>query len=147
MLPPPGPSAETIVTRKGRGEAFSAIARQRVLRRRGLTEADIAGMTDDEKDNSGLGREIMFEWLHSTFAKEYSYAEKRRCAEEDEEDVAKRVTLVMAANATAPFPYPPKKIQSLIRRRSKDIEDYSINMYSIDLFGYTHQTRMEARCE
>jgi hypothetical protein len=80
-------------------------------------------MTDEQKENSGLGREIMFEWLHSTFAKEHSEAEKRRSAEEDEKDTAKRVALVMAANSAAPFP---------IRREKFD--------HSSDVMGRTSRT-------
>ncbi len=135
MLPTPGPSPQTSAARRARHDAFLAAARMRVLQRHAVTEADIEAMTDAEREASTLGGEIMFEIAHSDFAKEHRETEDRQRAEEDKSDVEQRVQIVRAANATAPFPYSPKQIRFLLRRRTKAVEDYSYNMYFKDLFG------------
>lgn len=134
MLSPPGPSPATTVARERRGKENFAQARTRALARNGLTEADISNMTD-EAQRSILGGQIIFELCHSDWAKKQDEIENKLREQEDKADVASRRKMVMAENARAEFPYPPKRIRSLLRRRRRDIEDYSSNLYWLDMFG------------
>jgi hypothetical protein len=110
-----------------------AQARRRVLERHGLTDADVTNMTDEEKERSTLGREILSE-LEADWNEQREIENKLR-AQEDEADVANRREMVLSENANAESPYPPKKIGSLLRRRRKDIEEYSDRLYWIEMFS------------
>jgi hypothetical protein len=134
-LPPPGPSAATIAARERRGKERFAQARKRVLDRHGLTEADITNMTEDQRARSTLGGEIMFELAHSDWYKEQGEIDGKLRAQEDEADVANRRRMVLTENARAEFPYPPKKIRSLLRRRKKGLERFSHVQYWTEMFG------------
>jgi hypothetical protein len=135
MLPPPGPSPTTVAARKLRGTEWFAQARMRVLRRHGLTEADITNMTEDERARSTLGREIDYELFRSDWAKEWTEISTKLRTQEDENDVTARRQMVLAENASAEFPYRPKKIRLLLRRRKKDLERFSHTRYYTEMFG------------
>ena len=111
----------------------------RVLDRNGLTKEDITNMTEAEAERSTLGRQMMFELAHSDWSAEQIEIENKLRKQEDEADVASRREMVLAENVRTAFPYPPKKIRSLLRRRRKDIEAYSGNLYRIDMFGVSSQ--------
>jgi hypothetical protein len=135
MLPPPGPSPATVAARKLRGADWRAHCRIRVLNRNGLTEDDIKNMTEEERARSTLGREIDDEYLYSDSAKELKEISTKLRMKEDENDVAARRRMVLAENASAEFPFPPKKISSLLRRRRKDLEGFSHVLYYTEMFG------------
>jgi hypothetical protein len=107
----------------------------RVLTRHGLTEPDIKNMTEDERARSTLGGEMMDELHHSDWAKEQREIESRLRTQEDEIDVAGRRRMVLAENARAEFPFPPKKVRSLLRRRRKVLEGISHVRYWYEMFG------------
>lgn len=137
---PLGPSPETVAARKERGAAFLNAARKRVLQRHGVSEDDIAAMTDEERGHSSLGGEILFEIVHSDFAKAYNDADKKLSALEDKRDVEARVQVILDINAATPYPYPPKMIKLLTRRKFQRIKDYSYNCYYHDVFGTPSDT-------
>jgi hypothetical protein len=107
----------------------------RVLSRHGLSDDDIKNMTEEERARSGLGREIDYELRHSDWTTDWKEISTKLRTEEDEKDVAARRRMVLAENASAEFPYPPKKIRSLLRRRRKDLERFSHLRYYTEMFG------------
>jgi hypothetical protein len=107
----------------------------RVLSRHGLTDDDIKNMTEEERSRSTLGREIDHELMRSDWAKDWTEVSTKLRMEEDGNDVAARRRMVLAENAGAQFPYPPKKIRSLLRRRRKDLERFSHVLYYTEMFG------------
>jgi hypothetical protein len=75
----------------------------------------------------------LFEITRSDWAKEHRKIEDQLREREDAVDVANLREMVLADNASAEFPYPPKKIRSLLRRRRKDIEWYSDWLYRSEM--------------
>jgi hypothetical protein len=108
-----------------------------VLDRNGLTEADAINMT--EATRSTIGSQILFELVHSDWAERQRKIEDELCKLEDAADVADRRVIVLAENAKREFPYQSAKIRTLLRTRRKDIEQYSNNLYWIEMFGSSSQ--------
>ena len=92
-------------------------------------------MTDEERERSTLGAEILFEIAHSDFAKAYQEADKKLRSLEDKRDAEARVQEVIGANAEAPYPIAPKRIAFLERKYRDRIKEYSYNFYYADVFG------------
>jgi hypothetical protein len=139
MLPSPNSSPTAIAARQRRAAERFAQARKRVLDRNGLTDADAVNMAEDDAARSFLADQIMFEWLHSDWAKQQDKIEGELRNQEDAADVAERRMVVLTKNATDPFPYPPELIKWLLRHRVKELEKYSNNLYWSEMFGGSPQ--------
>jgi hypothetical protein len=139
MLPSPDSSPTTTAARQRRSAERFAQARKRVLDRNGLTEADAVNMAEDDATRSTVAGQIMFEFVHSEWAKQQEKIEAEIRSQEDAADVAERRMVVLAENAKNSFPYPLERIRWLLRHRRQEIEQYSNNLYWIDMFGGSSQ--------